>query len=173
MVNLLPFGGQQVPVPGFGAMGLSSAMGSDLSLEQAEPVLLKAIELGCTFWDTAVTGSWSKLKMLFLMASGSRLPIRMAQTSSYLGILLRSITSMISFLVSLMALSFIRCVMTHSRCYAVASKCGFDVFGPQRRLTNSATHIKEYIEGTINRLGSTPGLYYLHRIDPSAPRSPT
>jgi aryl-alcohol dehydrogenase-like predicted oxidoreductase len=49
----------------------------------------------------------------------------------------------------------------------VASKCGFDVFGPERRVTNSAAHIKEYIEGTINRLGFTPDLYYLHRIDPS------
>lgn len=54
MVNSLPFGGQQVPIPGFGAMGLNSAMGSNLELEQAEPVLLKAVELGCTFWDTAV-----------------------------------------------------------------------------------------------------------------------
>lgn len=48
------FGDLQVPVPGFGAMGLSFGLGSDLSLEQAEPVLLKALELGCTFWDTAV-----------------------------------------------------------------------------------------------------------------------
>jgi aryl-alcohol dehydrogenase-like predicted oxidoreductase len=55
MVKSLPFGGTQVPVPGFGAMGLNSAMGSDLDLEQAEPVLLKAVELGCTFWDTAVS----------------------------------------------------------------------------------------------------------------------
>lgn len=54
MVNTLNFGDLQVPVPGFGAMGLSFALGSDLSLEEAEPVLLKAIELGCTFWDTAV-----------------------------------------------------------------------------------------------------------------------
>jgi aryl-alcohol dehydrogenase-like predicted oxidoreductase len=53
---------------------------------------------------------------------------------------------------------------------AVASKCGFDVFGhdggPQK-VTNKASHIKEYIEGTIERLGFTPDLYYLHRIDPS------
>ena len=34
-------------------------------------------------------------------------------------------------------------------------------------VTNSASHIKEYIEGTIERLGFTPDLYYLHRIDPS------
>lgn len=54
MVKTLPFGRIQVPIPGFGAMGLSSAMGSNLSLEEAEPVLSKAIEVGCTFWDTAV-----------------------------------------------------------------------------------------------------------------------
>jgi predicted aldo/keto reductase-like oxidoreductase len=56
MVKTLPFGGLQVPVPGFGAMGISFGLGSNLTLEQAEPVLLKAIELGCTFWDTAVSG---------------------------------------------------------------------------------------------------------------------
>lgn len=54
MAGSLPFGSIEVPVPGFGAMGLSAAMGSNLSLEEAEPVLQKAIELGCTFWDTAV-----------------------------------------------------------------------------------------------------------------------
>jgi hypothetical protein len=48
----------------------------------------------------------------------------------------------------------------------VASKCGFDAFG-DGGVTNSAAHIKEYIEGTIERLGFTPDLYYLHRIDPS------
>jgi aryl-alcohol dehydrogenase-like predicted oxidoreductase len=55
MVKTLPFGSFQVPSPGFGAMGLSFGLGSNLSLEEAEPVLLKAIELGCTFWDTAVS----------------------------------------------------------------------------------------------------------------------
>ena len=55
MVKTLPFGQQEVPVPGYGAMGLNSAMGSDLNYEQAEPVLLRAVELGCTFWDTAVS----------------------------------------------------------------------------------------------------------------------
>lgn len=52
----------------------------------------------------------------------------------------------------------------------VASKCGFDVFGGDGNVTNSASHIKEYIEGTIERLGFAPDLYYLHRIDPSASR---
>jgi aryl-alcohol dehydrogenase-like predicted oxidoreductase len=44
----------QVPTPGFGAMGISFALGNDLSYDEAEPVLLKALEQGCTFWDTAV-----------------------------------------------------------------------------------------------------------------------
>lgn len=55
MVKTLPFDNITVPSPGFGAMGLSFGLGSNLSLEEAEPVLLKAIALGCTFWDTAVS----------------------------------------------------------------------------------------------------------------------
>lgn len=55
------FGDIEVPSPGFGAMGLSFGLGSNLSLEEAEPVLLKAIELGCTFWDTAVRKSLQSL----------------------------------------------------------------------------------------------------------------
>ncbi|KAH0034842.1 hypothetical protein KCU78_g2180, partial [Aureobasidium melanogenum] len=56
MVKTLPFGssGLKVNSPGFGAMGLSFGLGTNLTFEQAEPVLLKAIESGCTFWDTAV-----------------------------------------------------------------------------------------------------------------------
>jgi aryl-alcohol dehydrogenase-like predicted oxidoreductase len=55
MVRSLRFAdGVEVPVPGFGAMGISFALGNSLSYEEAEPVLLKALELGCTFWDTAV-----------------------------------------------------------------------------------------------------------------------
>lgn len=36
-------------------MGISFGLGNNLSFEEAEPVLLKALELGCTFWDTAVS----------------------------------------------------------------------------------------------------------------------
>ncbi|KAH0139097.1 hypothetical protein KCU67_g15277, partial [Aureobasidium melanogenum] len=56
MVKTLPFGssGLKVNSPGFGAMGLSFGLRTNLTFEQAEPVLLKAIELGCTFWNTAV-----------------------------------------------------------------------------------------------------------------------
>lgn len=54
MVKTLPFADIQVPTPGFGCMGLNHGFGYNCTLEEAEPVLLKAIELGCTFWDTAV-----------------------------------------------------------------------------------------------------------------------
>lgn len=54
MVKTFRFADSEVPAPGFGAMGISFGLGSNLTLEQAEPVLFKAIELGCTFWDTAV-----------------------------------------------------------------------------------------------------------------------
>ncbi|KAM0325808.1 hypothetical protein ACHAQA_007110 [Verticillium albo-atrum] len=126
MVHTIPFGDIEVPSPGFGAMGLSFGMGSDLSLEQAEPVLLKAIELGCTFWDTAVV-------------------YQAGVNEKLLG-------------------DFIRKHDVRDKVF-LASKCGFDVFG-SGKVTNSATHIKEYIDGTIERLGFTPDLYYLHRIDP-------
>ena len=130
MVKTLSFRGLQVPVPGFGAMGLSSGMGNNLTLEQAEPVLLKAIELGCTFWDTAVVyGAGINEKLLG---------------------------------------DFIRKHNVRDKVF-VASKCGFDCLNGGRAVTNSPQHIKEYIEGTIERLGFTPDLYYLHRIDPKTP----
>ncbi|KAL2818735.1 NADP-dependent oxidoreductase domain-containing protein [Aspergillus cavernicola] len=128
MVTTLPFADIQVPSPGFGAMGLSFAMGSSLTLEQAEPVLLKAIELGCTFWDTAVVyqaGVNEKLLGAFIKKHNLRDKV------------------------------------------FIASKCGFDL--STGNVTNSASHIKEYIEGTIERLGFPPDLYYLHRIDPNTP----
>ncbi|PNH45202.1 hypothetical protein VD0004_g2594 [Verticillium dahliae] len=130
MVRTLPFADIEVPVPGFGAMGLNFAMGANLSPEEAEPVLLRAIELGCTFWDTAVV-------------------YRAGINEKLLG-------------------DFIQKHNVRDKVF-VASKCGFDVFGGSGRVTNSASHIKEYIEGTIERLGFAPDLYYLHRIDPTTP----
>lgn len=67
MTQTLPFGDTEVPVPGFGAMGLSSAMGSNFNYEQSEPVFQKAVELGCTFWDTAV------IHIVFWQTKGRRL----------------------------------------------------------------------------------------------------
>lgn len=52
---------------------------------------------------------------------------------------------------------------------SVASKCGLKCFNGESGVDNSPSHIKEYIEGTIERLGFTPDLYYLHRIDPNTP----
>ncbi|KAJ6139862.1 hypothetical protein N7471_006348 [Penicillium samsonianum] len=130
MVKTLPFGDIQIPTPGFGAMGLSFGLGSNLSLEEAEPVLLKAIELGCTFWDTAVV-------------------YQAGVNEKLLG-------------------DFIRKHNVRDKIF-IASKCGFNVIGGDGSITNSASHIKEYIEGTIERLGFTPDLYYLHRIDPNTP----
>ncbi|KAH7096051.1 NADP-dependent oxidoreductase domain-containing protein [Paraphoma chrysanthemicola] len=130
MVKTLPFQGIQVPTPGFGAMGLSFGLGSNLSLEEAEPVLLKAIELGCTFWDTAVV-------------------YQAGVNEKLLG-------------------DFIRKHNVRDKVF-IASKCGFNCINGDGSVTNSAAHIKEYIEGTIERLGFTPDLYYLHRIDPKTP----
>ncbi|KAJ0426898.1 Aldo/keto reductase [Aspergillus carlsbadensis] len=135
MPKFLPFGDIQVPSPGFGAMGLSFGLGTNLSLEEAEPVLLKAIELGCTFWDTAVV-------------------YQAGVNEKLLG-------------------DFIRKHNVRDKVF-IASKCGFDVFGTSQgggvgAVTNSPSHIKQYIDGTIERLGFTPDLYYLHRIDPNTP----
>lgn len=46
----------------------------------------------------------------------------------------------------------------------VASKCGVAVF-ENSAVTNKASHIQTYIDGSIERLGFTPDLYYLHRMD--------
>lgn len=37
------------------------------------------------------------------------------------------------------------------------------------KVTNKASHINEYIDASIERLGRKPDLYYLHRIDPDTP----
>ncbi|KAF2759453.1 Aldo/keto reductase [Pseudovirgaria hyperparasitica] len=129
MVKSIPFRGITVPSPGFGAMGISMGCGTNLSPKQAEPVLLKAIELGCTFWDTAVV-------------------YRAGMNEKLLG-------------------DFIRKHNVRDKVF-IASKCGFDCFG-SGQLTNSAKHIRKYIDGTIDRLGFAPDLYYLHRIDPNTP----
>ncbi|KAJ4286539.1 hypothetical protein N0V90_013239 [Kalmusia sp. IMI 367209] len=150
MVKSLPFGDEHVRIPGFGAMGLNSAMGTDFDLEQSEPVLLKAVELGCTFWDTAVSSPFNvRRECQSLIALSTQVAYKNGENEKLLG-------------------DFIKKHNVRDTLF-VASKCGFDVFGLERRVTNSATHIKEYIEGSIDRLGFTPDLYYLHRIDPNTP----
>jgi predicted aldo/keto reductase-like oxidoreductase len=83
MVKTFPFADIHVPSPGFGAMGLSHGLGSNLSLEEAEPVLLKAIELGCTFWDTAVSSlELLKLGRILIKREGC-LPSRYKREASW------------------------------------------------------------------------------------------
>ncbi|RDW87450.1 hypothetical protein BP5796_03144 [Coleophoma crateriformis] len=111
MVKTLPFGNPHVPVPGFGAMSLSFGFGNHLSLEEVELVLLKALELGCTFWDTAV---------IYQAGVNEKL----------LG-------------------DFVRKHKVRDKVFDVSWNCGFDCFGPHGAVTNSASHIKQYIEGAI------------------------
>lgn len=86
MVTTLPFGDLHVAVPGFGAMGLNSGMGKDLDFEQAEPVLLKAVELGCTFWDTAVNNIFNfNDGFRFLIASGLQVVYKNGENEKLLG----------------------------------------------------------------------------------------
>ncbi|KAI9010518.1 NADP-dependent oxidoreductase domain-containing protein [Hyaloraphidium curvatum] len=132
MVRMLPFADISVPAPGFGGMSLSSVWGK---AEDAESLalLMRAVEIGCTFWDTAaIYGSGHNEKLIgafFKENPGARDKV------------------------------------------FVASKCGFvvDFSGTGTRpaqVTNSKEHIEEYIEGSIERLGTKPDLYYLHRIEP-------
>lgn len=130
-------------------MGLSFGLGSNLSLEEAEPVLLKAIELGCTFWDTAVVyqaGVNEKLLGEFIRKHNVRDKVFSKSCPTI------EIQSRVANLASL-----------------VASKCGIACLDGESGVTNSPSHIKKYIDGTIERLGFTPDLYYLHRIDPNTP----
>merc|ERR1712093_36495 len=46
-------GDLKVPAPGFGAMGIYAFYGERKSKEESKQVLRDAIQLGCTFWDTA------------------------------------------------------------------------------------------------------------------------
>ncbi|WVQ71175.1 hypothetical protein IAR50_000700 [Cryptococcus sp. DSM 104548] len=135
MVKTMPFQDISVTVPGFGAMGFSMGYGPAEDSESLK-TLQKAIDLGCTFWDSAS-----------LYGAG--------HNESLIG-------------------EFFKKTGTRDKVF-IASKCGFDCVGAKdimkamSNVTNTAEHIRTYIEGTKDRLGSYPDLYYLHRIDPDTP----
>ncbi|WRT70566.1 uncharacterized protein IL334_007564 [Kwoniella shivajii] len=130
MVQQLTFQDINIPVPGFGCMGFSQSYGP-ANDDESKRTLQTALDLGCTFWDSAVVygrGHNEKLLGEFFEETNSRDKV------------------------------------------FVASKCGFACFEAESGLgnvINKASHINEYIEGTKERLGSYPDLYYLHRIDPN------
>ncbi|KAL1412390.1 hypothetical protein Q8F55_000135 [Vanrija albida] len=132
MVKTAKFANLEIPVPGFGAMGMSTAFGPSDDDESLK-TLKHALDIGCTFWDSAVVygagHNESLLGRFFAAHPGSR-----------------------------------------ERVF-VASKCGFECMGGGGfgTVTNKPSHIAEYIEGTRERLGSYPDLYYLHRIDEGTP----
>lgn len=116
-------------------MGFSHHRGAFASDEEAFKVLERALELGCTFWDTAVVYGYGANEELigrfFKAHPGSREKV------------------------------------------FLASKCGLEVDVEKRldlkKTTNRREHILDYIEGSIQRLSTTPDLYYLHRMDPETP----
>lgn len=133
MPSTLKFAGMDVPVPGFGAMGMSFAYGK-ADDETSKKTLMHAIELGCTFWDTAT---------IYGMGHNERL-----------------IGSVLASKPGLREKVF------------VASKCGMEIDEEKKsigKLSNTPEHIKEYLANSTERLGFTPDLYYLHRIDPNVP----
>ena len=50
-MSMLRFQNIKVPSPGFGAMSFSHAYGQ-ANDDESLKVLARAVELGCTFWDT-------------------------------------------------------------------------------------------------------------------------
>jgi aryl-alcohol dehydrogenase-like predicted oxidoreductase len=152
-------------------MGLNAGFGANLSYDEAEPVLLKAIALGCTFWDTAVRRNRATVFTRFQATYAQKVVYGAGVNEKILGDFIRKHNvrdKVFSGWRCFVLLPERKHMVLKANRAAVASKCGIDVLDADHRVTNSSSHIKEYIEGTIERLGFSPDLYYLHRIDPSA-----
>lgn len=125
-------------------MSLSGAYGAADESESLQ-VLQRAFDLGCTFWDSA---------SVYGFGGNERLIGRFLESHPE----------------------------ARDKLF-IASKCGWPVSrymhatalmseienGQRGNLTNSASHIKQYIEDSTRRLGTAPDLYYLHRRDPNTP----
>jgi aryl-alcohol dehydrogenase-like predicted oxidoreductase len=157
-------------------MSLSKVYGpepADISLQ----TLAKAVEMGCTFWDTAVAygnGQNESLVGEFFKKSGTREKVFIASKCGF------NVSG--AYFLSAAQLSCdwaqsgIHCgtelggsVEHLHRAFSLTSTIQVIGEGADRSVTNSASHINSYIEGTKERLGSYPDLYYLHRIDPKTP----
>lgn len=134
-------------------MGMSQSYGATND-EESLKTLAKAVEIGCTFWDSAaIYGSGHNERLIgrfFKENPGSREKVFIA---SKCGIPVSPSDA------PKVSLAF----------NADAERLALDQFGengPTGGIDNSAEHIKSYIQGSIERLGTTPDLYYIHRIEP-------
>lgn len=157
-------------------MSLSKVYGPEPDADISLQTLAKAVEIGCTFWDTAVAygnGQNESLVGEFFKKSGAREKVFIASKCGFnvsWGNLLRTAIARISSVRrSLRERARSKRRMTRYRTLSLTSTIQVIGEGADRSVTNSASHINSYIEGTKERLGSYPDLYYLHRIDPKTP----
>ncbi|KAI5120102.1 hypothetical protein M0805_001258 [Coniferiporia weirii] len=130
-------GDVKAPSPGFGAMGLSSAYGI-ANDEESRRLLRHAISVGMTFWDTADA-----------YGNGH---------------------NRLSLVRSLSASSVLAEGDNRSKVF-LATKFGHE-FDPETRQTTGkirgdAAYVRQAVENSIKRLGTTPDLIYQHRVDPN------
>ncbi|KAJ9119530.1 hypothetical protein QFC22_003239 [Naganishia vaughanmartiniae] len=137
-------------------MGFSQSYGPAKD-EESLQTLATAVELGCTFWDSAavygVGHNESLLGRFFKENPGSREKVFLASKCG-----LEVGTTVVSEAAAHMKAD-----------HRTLSWCDFEAKKTEMKVNNSAAHIKQYIEGSIERLGSAPDLYYLHRIEPGRP----
>lgn len=137
-------------------MGFSMGYGPAKD-EDSKKTLAKAVELGCVFWDSAVVyGAGHNEKLLgdFIREAGCRDKVFVA--------------SKCGIEVGLQAFhshSFETRPADVPLLLPLLHQVDFET-KQMGKANNSAAHIDDFIEGTIERLGFTPDLYYLHRIEP-------
>lgn len=126
-------------------MSFSSMYGAADDSE-SKAALKRALDIGCTFWDTAaVYGLGHNEKLI-----GEFIKEHNCRDKLFIG-------SKCGFEIYGESVS--------GRLESVA-----DVKGQEGYIvTNSPEHIAKYAEDSKERLGSYPDLYYLHRIDPKVP----
>lgn len=158
-------------------MSLSKVYGPEPAADVSLQTLAKAVEIGCTFWDTAVAygnGQNESLVGEFFKKSGTREKVFIASKCGFNVSWARPNPRIAIVRLCSVRRSLRERVRSNRRAsyYCTSSlTSSIQVIGEgaDRSVTNSASHINSYIEGTKDRLGSYPDLYYLHRIDPKTP----